>query len=102
MGKEYNNRWNAPLVNKGFTLAEYETNTIEWETGANNWQTNEVILTMVNDSRMYNQLKGNVNAFYVFVDYRIDFVGISDQDLDYINWGFVNQYFREYFTAHIA
>lgn len=22
--KEYNDRWNAPLVNPGFTLAEYE------------------------------------------------------------------------------
>lgn len=24
MRKEYNNRWDAPLVNPGFTLAEYE------------------------------------------------------------------------------
>lgn len=24
MRKEYNDRWNAPLVNPGFTMAEYE------------------------------------------------------------------------------
>lgn len=26
MRKEYNNRWDAPLVNPGFTMCEYEAN----------------------------------------------------------------------------
>ena len=68
----------------------------KYSTGANNHATNDFVLTVVNDQELYNKAVINGwNSMTILIDHRHkQFKHMTDNDLDDLNHGFANKYFR--------
>lgn len=67
-------------------------------TGANNHITDDFVLTVVNDKQAHAMaIKEGVNAIRVLCEFRRTlFRHMMPEDIDELNYGFANEYFRDY------